>query len=86
VPADIPPVVGPDTASVLPAPALEPVPQAAPAPSSSDIPTTGLIVAAPAAGSVALQVGEGVDGVYLALGGLALLGALAVIGVRVLGA
>jgi hypothetical protein len=49
------------------------------------LPTRGLIVAEPAVSVVGIKVGHGLDGPYLAIAGLGLLGALVAVGVRVVG-
>jgi hypothetical protein len=47
--------------------------------------TRGLIMAEPAVSVAGIEVGHGLDGPYLALAGLGVLGALLVVGVRVVG-
>jgi hypothetical protein len=49
------------------------------------LPTRGLIVAEPAVSVAGIKVGHGLDGPYLAIAGLGVLGALLTIGVRVVG-
>ncbi|HEY2832770.1 MAG TPA: hypothetical protein VGJ14_10125 [Sporichthyaceae bacterium] len=75
--------IAPDVPAAL-APAGVPAPGVS-VPSTGAPPTRGLIVAEPAVSVAGIKVGHGLDGPYLAIAGMGLLGALLTIGVRVVG-
>jgi hypothetical protein len=84
---------GTPLSGVTPTAPLAPVPAGSPttdvaartAGGPATITTRGLLVAEPAVSVAGIKVGHGLDGPYLALAGLGLLGGLLVVGVRVLG-
>ncbi|HEY3605163.1 MAG TPA: hypothetical protein VGL04_10855 [Sporichthyaceae bacterium] len=83
----------PPLSGVTPNAPLAPVPAGVPATDAAvptadgpaELPIRGLLVAEPAVSVAGIKVGHGLDGPYLALAGLGLLGGLLVVGVRVLG-
>jgi len=80
-----PPLAGITPAAPVPAgvPATAPTVPSTGAPPA--LPTRGLLVAEPAVSVAGIKVGHGLDGPYLAIAGLGVLGALLTIGVRVVG-